>query len=388
DAARYGVYKQVRGAHGLALSQLDKTLLATRTAQNGQPFAFHYGMPEIDALYAQGQVAALLNTGNLREPLNKEQYLAGLGVPSQLYSHPDQILQNQAGTPAAAGTGWGGRLLDVLGSGSALDAVAVGAGGLFVEGAATHGNLLPENGELNLAGMNFWPQTEADARRAALLKILDAQRPNALAQAANAALRNGMNLADELRTATSGAPLATVFPGYTLARQLRTVAQLIRMRASQGPGRQVFFVSMGGFDTHGGQQYQQWENLSRLSQSIAAFQAALNEIGALQQVTSVTMSDFGRSFEPNSGGTDHGWGSHHLVIGGAVRGGVYGQFPDLALGGPDDATGRGVWIPKLANQQVGATLGRWFGVPAAELDARVFGGELAAFGASDLGFMG
>lgn len=394
DSTRYAQYNAIRGGHGLALSSAAKTLLGARSATLQatdhpvtQPFGFHYGMPELDTLYGQGQVAAILNVGNLRQPLSKAQYLAGAGVPSQLFSHPDQTIQNQAGTPSSAATGWGGRLIDVLGTGGHLDAISVGAGGLFVEGAGTHGNLLPGNGQLDLAGMNYWPQKEADARRAALVQILSAQHPNLIAGAANKALLNGMDLVADLKNANSGAPLATVFPGTALAQQLKTVAQLIRLRAQQGPGRQVYFVSQGGFDTHGGQAYQQFDMLRQVSQALAAFQLALAEIRAAQQVTSFTMSEFGRTLQPNSGGTDHAWGNHQLVVGAAVRGGLYGQFPDFTLGGKDDATGRGAWIPQFSNQQYGATLGRWFGADPDVLENQVFKNELGNFALRDLGFM-
>ncbi|RFP15737.1 MULTISPECIES: DUF1501 domain-containing protein [unclassified Duganella] len=394
DSTRYAQYNAIRGSHGLALSNAANTLLAARsatvqatTSPVTQPFGFHYGMPELDTLYGQGLVAAILNVGNLRQPLSKSQYLAGTGVPSQLFSHPDQTIQNQAGTPSSAATGWGGRLLDVLGTGGHLDAIAVGAGGLFVEGASTHGNLLPGDGQLDLAGMNFWPQKEADARRAALVQILSAQNPNLIAGAANQALLNGMDLVTDLKNANSGTPLSTVFPGTSLGQQLKTVAQLIRIRSQQGPGRQVYFVSQGGFDTHGGQAYQQFDMLRQVSQALAAFQLALAEIHAAQQVTSFTMSEFGRTLQPNSGGTDHAWGNHHLVVGAAVKGGLYGQFPDFTLGGKDDATGRGAWIPQFSNQQYGATLGRWFGADADMLQNQVFKNELASFPQADLGFM-
>jgi uncharacterized protein (DUF1501 family) len=395
DTTRYGQYNNIRGSHGLALSVAAKTLLGPRSATLQavanpvtQPFAFHYGMPELDALYGQGNVAAVLNVGSLRQPLTKAQYQAGQNVPSQLFSHPDQTIQNQAGTPSSAGTGWGGRLVDALGNGGHLDAISVGAGGLFVEGAQTHGNLLPGNGQLDLAGMNFWPQKEADARRAALVQILSAQNPNLIAAAANKALLNGMELVTDLKAANTGAALATVFPGTSLAQQLKTVAQLIRIRATQGPGRQVYFVSLSGFDTHGGQAYQQFDMLRQVSQALSAFQQAMLEIRAEQQVTAFTLSEFGRTLQPNSGGTDHAWGNHHLVVGAAVKGGVYGQFPDFTLGGKDDATGRGAWIPQFSNQQYGATLGRWFGADPDMLENQVFKTELANFALKDLGFMG
>lgn len=397
DTAHYSKYTAIRGSHGLALSVNARTLLGQRSAMLqgvanpvSQPFAFHYGMPEIDTLFGQGQVAALLNVGSLRQPLTKAQYQAGASLPPQLFSHPDQQLQAQAGTPSVAGTGWGGRLVDLLGTGGDLDAVALSSGGLFIEGAKTHGNLIPGNGQLSLAGMNFWPQAEADKRRAALVQVLQANQasqPNTVQSAAHRALLNGIELVDDLKAAASGAALTTPFPGYNLARQLKTVAQLIRLRAQQGPGRQVYFVSQGGFDTHGGQAYQQFDMLRQVSQSVAAFQQALAEIGAQQQVTTFTMSDFGRTLQPNTGGTDHAWGNHQLIIGGAVKGGLYGEFPDFTLGGKDDATGRGVWIPQISNQQYGATLGRWFGADADMLETQVFKDELGKFAVKDLGFM-
>jgi uncharacterized protein (DUF1501 family) len=197
-----------------------------------------------------------------------------------------------------------------------------------------------------------------------------------------------MDLVNNLAAANGGTPLNTVFPGTSIAVQLKTVAQLIRLRASQGPGRQVYFVGLGGFDTHGGQSWQQFDLLRQLSQAVAAFQLALSEIGSAQNVTTFTMSDFGRTLQPNSGGTDHAWGNHQLVIGAAVKGGLYGQFPDFTLGGKDDATGGGAWIPQFSNQQFGATLGRWFGADPATLDTQVFKGELSRFSRPDLGFMG
>lgn len=393
DAAHYTPYAQIRGS--LALSAAANTLLPARMATLAavanpvaQPFAFHYGMPEIDALYGQGRVAVVLNVGSLRQPLTKAQYAAGTGVPPQLYSHSDQTMQMQAGTPSPAGTGWGGRLVDALGTGGHLDAVSVGSNGLFVEGAATHGNLVPANGQLSLAGMSFWPQSAADARKAALAQILAADTGNVIANAANQALAGGMQLVADLQLAAAVTPITTVFPGTSLGNQLKLVARLIDLRAAQGPGRQVYFVSIGGFDTHSGQSWQQWDLLRQVSQAMNAFQLALAEVGAENEVTSFTLSDFGRTLEPASTGTDHAWGNHQLVIGAAVQGGVYGQFPGFILGGADDATGRGAWIPQFSNQQFGATIGGWFGADPATLDTQVFKTELANFPLKDIGFMG
>jgi len=392
DTARYNAYTRIRGAGGLALTgnQLTRgrsTVLKAASSAVNQPFAFHTAMAEIDALYGQGKVAVMLNIGSLRKPLTKTEYLTGKTVPGELFSHPDQQIQANAGLGAGATTGWGGRLVDALGVARALDAVCVGTNGQFVQGATLSGNLVPESGGFGLNGMNFWPQTEADQRMNALKKVLATSTGNRVSDAANKALADGISLSNTLKSATSTAVTA-VFPATSLGNQLKVTAQLIAAASKQGPGRQVYYVSLGGFDTHGGQAWQQAYLLGQVSAAVSAFEAAMSGQGLDKQVTLFTASEFGRTLGPNAGGTDHGWGSVALAVGGAVQGGLYGEFPDYTLGGVDDATGRGVWIPRLGLQQLGATLGRWFGVDAATLSNQVFPNELSQFAVKDLGFMG
>jgi uncharacterized protein (DUF1501 family) len=246
---------------------------------------------------------------------------------------------------------------------------------------------VPETGGISLSGFNFWPQKEADQRMDALKKILASDSGNRVSNAANKALTDGLTLSALLKTATA-APLAASFPGTGLGNQLKVAAQLIAHNAKQGAGRQVFYVSLPGFDTHSGQSWAHADLLSKLGAALSAFQTAITNAGLEKQVTLFTASEFGRTFAPNNSGTDHGWGSHAVVMGGAVKGGVYGQFPDFTLGGPDDATTRGTWIPTISNQQIGATLGKWFGVDAATLDTAVFPNELKNFNIKDLGFIG
>lgn len=384
DSARVNAYQQIRGGSGLGLSGAGLT--ATRTS-NGQAFAFHGKLANIDNLYGQGQVAVMLNIGNLSRPLTKADYTNGGSNPAELFSHPDQQTLAQVGMGTAAATGWGGRLLDVLGTGRALDAVSVGREGQFVTGSLYAGNLVPETGGMSLSGMSYWPQKEADARRAALLKILAADTGQPVSNAANKALSDGILLGSNLQAAQSAA-LPVGFPNNSLGNQLKTVAQMIAYGAQQGPGRQVFYVSLGGFDTHGGQNWQHGYLLEQLDAAVNAFQTAMNAGGLAQKVTLFTSSEFGRTFSPNSGGTDHGWGSHAIVVGGAVKGGLYGEFPEFVLGGINDATTRGTWIPTMGFQQMGATLGQWFGATPSELENTIFPNQqLSLFPTKNLGFM-
>src|SRR5262249_38551249 len=181
--------------------------------------------------------------------------------------------------------------------------------------------------------------------------------------------------------------LTTQFPNTSLGNQLKQVAQIIQVRNTLGLKRQIFFVSLGGFDTHGGQLPIQDALLLQLSQALNAFYLSTVEMGVDSQVTTFTESDFARTFQPNTnGGTDHAWGNHYFVIGGAVKGGdMYGIFPTLDLGISDDAGSNGRWIPTTSLDQYGATLAAWFGVSATDM-ATVFP-TLANFATKNIGFI-
>jgi uncharacterized protein (DUF1501 family) len=384
DTARYAAYQSLRGSLALPGNKLCPAIADAAK----QPYALHYGLPEMNARYAAGKLAVVLNTGMLARPLSRAQYLQGIYAPSNLFSHSDQTVQTQTGQPTALGTGWGGRLLDAFSAAQdTLAAVSVSSPALLLQGKDVTGNVVTPGGNLSLSGMNPWPASAATARRQALNQILGLGGGNPVRVAANQAMSNGLQLADALAASnTSLPPLSTVFPGTALGSQLKEVARLVRLRARQGPGRQVFFCSLGGFDTHSSQDWQQWDLFKQLSQALDAFYQAMGEAGLDLQVTAFTQSEFGRTLQSNGSGSDHAWGSHQLVLGGAVQGGIYGQLPQLALNGPDDANGRGVWIPKISTAQFGATLGRWFGASDAEL-AAVFP-SLAQFPSSNIGFMG
>lgn len=392
DNTRYTQYNRIRGSKGLALTGSQLTAartspLRTAATPTDQPFAFNAGLASIDRWYGQGKVAVMLNIGSLRRPMTKADFVAGGISPGELFSHPDQQIQANAGLGSGSATGWGGRLMDTLGVARSLDAVAVGTAGLFVQGATVNANVVPERDGLSLNGFSFWPPAEADERRKALLKVLAADTGHPLANAANRALSEGVSLVNTLN-ASATSPLTVAFPDTSLGAQLKITTQLITSAARQGAGRQVYYVSLGGFDTHGGQAWQHQSLMTQLGEAVDAFLLAMGGAGLDRNVTMFTTSEFGRTFSPNDSGTDHAWGSNALVMGGAVSGGLYGQFPDFSINGPDDVSGRGVWVPGLGNQQLGATLGRWFGASATMLSTQVFPNELDLFPVKDLGFMG
>lgn len=386
DPLRYGQYQAIRGNLALTGSEL----LSPIADAAGNPYALHYGLAELNPLFEQGRLAAVLNTGMLKKPLTRAQFLQGADNPTNLFSHSDQTVQARSGSPVPDGTGWCGRLLDLSAVGDSLAAVSVASPALLIQGYEVAGNVIPPGTDLSLSGMSFWPSSAAGARRQAVEQMLALAAPDAVGAAANQALLDGLALSETLQSSAGLPALATVFPGTALGNQLKEVLRLIRVRAALGPGRQVFYCTLDGFDTHSSQEWQHWYLLSQLSQALAAFVQGVDEAGLGGQVTAFTQSEFGRSLQPSGSGSDHAWGNHHLVLGGAVAGGIYGLLPELVLGGPDDANNRGVWIPTIATAQFGATLGRWFGATPAELEwAFPNLGELAAtpFG-TDVGFMG
>jgi uncharacterized protein (DUF1501 family) len=338
-------------------------------------------------------MAILANVGTLLQPTNKAQYNAGVR-PLSLYSHADQQAQWQSSiSNNAAGTGWGGRLADKVASFNAASGfpVVTSLDGtvLFTTGTATVPLTIPVTGSFALSG--YTGSAAANARLAAVQQLLTQGSANTFVAGANAIGTQALQLSATVNPilANTNSTVAPIFASQKTgtANQLYQVAKMIEARAATGAKRQIFFVQLGSFDTHGDQINRQQNLFAELSPALKAFYDATVALGVSAQVTTFTLSDFGRTFQPASGGgTDHAWGNHHFIIGDAVNGGsMYGQYPQLILGGPSDAESEGRWLPSTAVDQYGATLARWFGVASADLGA-VFP-NLAKFPTSDLGFM-
>jgi uncharacterized protein (DUF1501 family) len=400
----YSVYAQSR--LGLAIPQGSGGLIPITTPQN-ETYGLHPSMPELAALFQGGQAAILANVGMLAIPLTPSagqtpaqlfNQLGGGGskLPVNLFSHSDQSSQWQTVVPTGlSGTGWGGRMADVMASlynasGQYPSVVNNGGCGPFCTGAST----LP--GTVSYTGITGLTGTQGDAaRQAGMTAVLNFDNGLKLVQAANGVSNRGIAQGQLLSgLMASSTPLQTVFPPAAdgsvnvLAQQLKMVAQIIKVQAQLGVYRQIFFCSLGGFDTHGGELNIQGPLLQQLSAAMNAFYQATVELGVQNSVTTFTTSEFGRTVMPNgSAGTDHAWGSHHFIMGGAVKGGqLYGQYPSLALGNPLDVTGRGSLIPTTSVDQYAATLAQWFGVPQGSLPQVL--PNIGNFTTTDLGFFG
>jgi len=372
DAQSYADYLGVRGAT-LGLPQ--KTLGLIPAANGKEAYGLHPQLSPLRELYNQGKLAIVANVGTLVKPITKAEYQQGGPVPLNLFSHSDQQQQWQMATvPGAPHNGWAGRAADILwalNSPSTFPvSVSTAGNSLFLTGERPQASLI--NGALGLDGSDG--SIAGNARDAAFQHVLKFQTGMSLIQKANQVTADGLEAAEELNAALSlGPPLKTPFPASSLGQQLEQVARIVNVRNNLGVNRQIFYVSLGDFDTHTDAMPRQNMLLGDVAASMAAFYSATAEMGLERQVTTFTESEFGRTLQPSSGaGSDHAWGSHHLVMGGAVKAAdLYGRFPVLGLQGPDDVTGRGVWLPSISLDQFGATFASWFGVPDDSL-AKVF----------------
>jgi uncharacterized protein (DUF1501 family) len=384
DDTNYQAYQSIRGSLALSAADLTPTVMSN----TGAPYAFHGKLTEIASMFSSKELAVVANVGSLVQPLTRAQYQsAQAAIPLNLFSHSDQQLAWQ--TAIAQGhspTGWAGRAADYIASQNINSTsfptfFSVAGNALEGTGASTQPVALSPGQSLNLQGPS--------AGIAAINSLLTTNTGMSLAQAANDTLSHSISDAAALAAAlVKSTKLKTTFPTTSIGQQLQQVAQIIQVQSYLGMTRQIFFCSLGGFDTHAGELQTHDTLYPQLSPALAAFYNATQELGMAQNVTTFTESDFSRTFQPTTDdGSDHAWGGHHLVLGGAVQGGqIFGQFPTFALGGPDDTDTRGRWIPTTSIDQYGATLCTWFGIPSSAL-ATVFP-NLANFPTSNIGFLG
>ncbi|WP_295642233.1 DUF1501 domain-containing protein [uncultured Methylibium sp.] len=379
------------GANSALLDYLGGVLPVTpdftqfASPNNTRTYAVHPAMPEVQSLFSQGRLGIVANAGPLVEPLaNKAAYRSSATrKPAKLFSHNDQQSTWQALAPEGARVGWGGRLGDLVASGNGqaiFTNISAAGNAVFMAGNTVFQYQVGSGGATAIRGL---PGVDANlfgsaAAGTALQNIVTADNQHLFAKEYAAITRRSVDARVQFQAAYT--PTDTVVPAITqytspltrlpannaLATQLRTVARIIAASTALGATRQVFFVSMGGFDTHDNQNRSHADLMARLSHAIGEFDRILGT--ARGQVTLFTASDFGRTFTSNGDGTDHGWGSHHFVYGGAVRGReIYGRFPTVGLN-HDDEVGSGSFLPGVAVDQIGGTLGRWFGVSDSNLD--------------------
>lgn len=406
DAATYAEYATGRGA--LAISQAALLGITPRTS-DGRTWGLHPSLginPNgttnggLKGLFDQGKMAVLANVGSLAYPLTKTLYNTRADMrPMQLFSHNDQQVEWQSSlADKPFTTGWGGRLADLTNAFNTNNrismSITLNGQNSFQVGRTVTQYAVGTTGAVSLTGSGTGTSVNG-IRTAAMNDALAAQNMN-LFETAFAGLTTGAvsNSALLSSVVTGTSPFATFFTGLnsSLSQQLHMVARVVNAQQTLGLKRQIFFVRIGGWDLHdaqvtaGNTATGAHANLLRdVSQSVTAFYNALASVQADNQVTTFTASDFGRTFNTNGDGSDHGWGSHHFIVGGAVNGGdIYGAMPNFAINGPDD-TGRGRWIPSTSVDEYSATLASWFGVSATDLPVVL--PNIGRFAKRDLGFM-
>ncbi len=396
DNAGYQNYAKLRV--NLALPQSSLLPIVAKTGQ--ALYGLHPQLTGLQGLFTSGQLAVLANVGTLAQPITRTQYLAGATggtvLPVNLFSHADQQAQWQTAqftgsNTTFSATGWAGRTADklqTLNAGALFPPIlSVAGGAILCTGAQTSPYALtPGNTSIGLSGNDG--SAAGNQRISSFQQLLTLNSGLSLVQDTSSVMTQSLNQSKVLSAALKSLPaLQTAFPATSIGAQLKQVAQIIQAQPALGLQRQIFFCSLGGFDTHSAQLPTQQTLFSQLDPALTAFYNSTLELGVSQQVTSFTLSDFSRTYQPGTNaGSDHAWGSNHLILGGAVKGGdIYGQFPTFALGGPSDAGSNGRWIPTTSVDQYGATLASWFGVANTDLPS-IFP-NLPNFTTANLGFI-
>jgi uncharacterized protein (DUF1501 family) len=397
DTANYALYNKIRGQVALARNALTATALSPRTPQtltDNLQFALAPELTALKALWDSGQCAVQLNVGPLVVPTTLAQYRSAdrklNPLPPKLFSHNDQ--QSVWQSLGAEGTtiGWGGRLGDLALSSnttSSLTCISAAGNAVFVSGDTVLPYQISPNGVAPVYSSIY---DFFGTAMATTMKTLITQKSNNVLENEFAAVtQRGLDLQFLVANALKPINITTSFnidgQDNKLADQMSIVAKLIAARGALGSKRQVFFVSIGGFDNHDGLIKDHGPLMAKVNEAIGQFYKATVELGVQNNVTTFTASDFGRTLSANSDGSDHGWGGHHFMVGGAVKGGqYYGTAPHVSIT-TDDQVGEGRLLPSTSVDQYAATLARWFGVSDTELPTVL--PRIGNFASSNLGFM-
>jgi len=395
SAIRGGASGRQRGGVAFGRDELDATVLTPRTAQtltDDIQYALSPGLKKVSGLFNAGHAAVQLNVGPLQMPLTLAQYESGdkaYPLPPKLFSHNDQQSIWQSLGSEGSTVGWGGRLGDLALSSngqSLTTCISASGNAVFVSGNNTLQYQISTDGAIPIWPAKGWVFGSAEASNV-LKQLITENRTHVMENAFNAVTRRSIDMETVINAALEPVTLSTVFPeGNYLAQQFQIVAKLIASRSALGAKRQVFFVSMGGFDTHDGLMEDHPGLMAAFDSAVTAFYNATVELGVANKVTTFTASDFGRTLAFNGNGSDHGWGGHHFLVGGAVKGGqFYGTAPHVSLE-TEDQVGQGRLLPSTSVDQLASTLARWFGVSDSELPTVL--PNIGRFATSNLGFMG
>lgn len=399
----FNSYWRSRGEdNGWSLALPKSTLLPLTldgSAAGDPSFGLHPSMQKLSDLFHEGKVAFLPNVGPLIKPTSKDDYQDYLSrshpLPPQLFSHNDQQAQWESLRGRAfMNSGWAGRMADAMqqSRSSQLVPINISLAGqtIFQTGNTTLPLGMAHNGPGTLEGLTDGDRFVSRRRNyERFLRSVGHERSLYEQSIADLQLRM-IDYSDLLGTVYPGARSFAALPdsGEGLSYvdvQLRTVAKMISIRNELNMSRQVFLVSMGGFDSHDNQMKDQPALLGMVSSAITSFTRAMEEMGLSEQVTTFTQSDFGRTLTSNGTGSDHGWGGTCIVAGGAVNGGrLYGDYPLLELN-TDEEIGGGIFIPSYSSDQYVATLAKWFGV--SDFDLPSITPSLSNFDQKNLGFM-
>jgi uncharacterized protein (DUF1501 family) len=409
DPTSFNAFTQARsGAAGLAYPLSELLPIAPRTSQSGRTFALNPALTGLQNLFNAGRAAVVANTGTLIAPATKTQINSNsVPLPASLFSHFDQTAAWQAiasNGGSSEHVGWGGAVADVIesmkvNSNSMFTCISTSGIALFLSGESSYQLNVTSAGPIPIYGTAN-PLFGNSAGSSALQSILSADETNLFAKEYEVVVQRSIQAQQTLASAMAAAgvggvpdppqyldPVTNKLANNDLAVSLQTVARIISGRTSLGVNRQIFYVQLGSFDTHDGQAVQHARLLSQLGSALEYFDTQMVAMGVGDQVTAFTASDFGRTLTSNSDGTDHGWGSHHFVVGGSVAGqDMYGTYPVVGANQADDL-GAGRLIPTTSVDQYAGTLAKWFGLSDGQI--KTIFPNFANFGTSPyLGFMG